>query len=202
MYIPKEFEVKDLNKIKGFLAKNTFATLISIHEDEAIVSHLPLVCKWEKGTLFLEGHISLANAQASLLKHKQKVKVVIQGEHGYISSSVYHHHNVPTWNYQAVHLSTRAEQLSTADLESHLTELVDQYESKRQKPLKYADFDRQMLDSYLKEIVGFRLQAEKIEAAFKLSQNRNEEDFQAILTDLNECPHLKGLASAMEESRK
>jgi predicted FMN-binding regulatory protein PaiB len=55
---------------------------------------------------------------------------------------------------------------------------------------------------YFKEIIGFKITSYKTEAAFKLSQNRNEADFQAIIEDLKKDPSNHSLVRAMLDSRK
>jgi transcriptional regulator len=202
MYVPKEFKVRKPEEILEFIRENTFATLISNGEVHPIASHLPLVVKTNAyADVSLEGHISLANPQQFLLNDNRAVLCIFHGPHGYVSSSVYSHHNVPTWNYQSVHAYCKVEKLSDAELDIHLAELVDQYEKERVQPLKYTDFSQDMLVSYKKEIIGFRLRVEKIEASFKLSQNRNEQDHQAIIDDLGKCPINHALVDVMKKNR-
>ncbi|MBU2019556.1 MAG: FMN-binding negative transcriptional regulator [Bacteroidetes bacterium] len=201
MYIPKEFEVKDKEAIWNFILENTFAIVISSLSDQLEITHLPLVPKRTNQDYFLEGHLALANPHAQLLIDKRKVKVIFQGAHGYISSSVYGHANVPTWNYQAVHVDGTVETLSDEELTVHLSELVELNEKGRDQVLKYSELDQTLIESYKKEIVGFRIRIKNFEASFKLSQNRNESDFKAIVDDLNKCPHLSSLAESMRKNR-
>ena len=63
---------------------------------------------------------------------------------------------------------------------------IEYFTSERTNKLDYSKFSKSMLENYLNEIIGFRLRAYKIEAAYKMSQNRNEADFQNIVTDLSE----------------
>lgn len=202
MYIPKEFEIRNPDEIIDFISNHSFATIVSPHTSFPMACHLPLVVKTEQGKIILEGHISLANEQHRLLQDNTNVLCIFQGPHGYISSSVYHHHNVPTWNYQTVHAQGMATRLTREELLLHLSELVDQHEVSRENPLGFDHFDPKMIESYLREIVGFSIQIQKTEAAYKLSQNRNEEDHHAIVADLEKCPIHQDLANVMKKSRK
>jgi hypothetical protein len=74
--------------------------------------------------------------------------------------------------------------MNETDTEIHLKELVDRHEKKRENPLRYRDFSREMIHNYVQELQGLRLHIYRIEATNKLSQNRNEEDHQAIVADL------------------
>lgn len=201
MYIPKEFENRDPKTIWEFIEKTHFGMLVSAVQNEPCITHLPFVPKVENNRFYLEAHLALANPHVHQLKEGDSVKIVLNGPHGYVSSSVYNHPNVPTWNYQTVHISGTVSRLSNLELEKHLGELVDLHEKERSTPLTYKGFDQNLVQSYLKEIVGFRIQIEKTEAAFKLSQNRNPEDYQAILSDLEKCPINHDLVKAMRDNK-
>jgi len=108
------------------------------------------------------------------------------GTHGYISSSVYHHMNVPTYNYQSVYLSGTTVRLNEEEFLTHLKELVHGFEDGRKQPLPFTHFPEKMIQGYLREIVGIRLIVDHMEGAYKLSQNRNQKDFDSIITDLNQ----------------
>lgn len=185
MYIPNEFNITDEDVIEAFLKDYPLGMLISSQQtSEPFITHLPFLISRNGNDLSIEAHIATENPQANYLSQGKPVVVVFQGANGYISSSVYSHHNVPTWNYQAVHVFGTIDVMTQQVLEEHLANSVAFFEKNRKEPLKYANFDRKMIESYLPYIKGIRIQVYKIEAAFKLSQNRNETDFQRIITDL------------------
>jgi transcriptional regulator len=53
-------------------------------------------------------------------------------------------------------------------------------------------------------IIGFEISINKLEAAFKISQNRNEEDYRNIIEQLRVSPHATDalMAEVMERARK
>ncbi len=203
MYVPKEFSINDKKQLDAFILEHPFTTLITTSKDGfPIATHVPVVAKKNEDKWMLEGHLALANQQAQELSNNQKALCTVLGADAYISSSVYENENVPTWNYQAVHLYGQIVVLDENQKEQHLAELVQLFEKNRQKPLDYAQFSSKMVDSYKIEIIGFRLEVTKIEGAFKLSQNRNETDSMAIISDLEKCPFsgAKEIAKKMKEN--
>lgn len=203
MYIPKEFNVSDLNEIDHFLQNNSFGILVTSGENsESVATHIPfLISKTETGFV-LEGHIAKRNKQSESLRSNNSTLVIFQGPHGYISSSVYTHENVPTWNYQSVHVYGTVQQLNDEELANHLEIMVDKFESGREKRIDYKSLSPKMLQAYSQEIIGFRIESYRIEAAYKLSQNRNKEDYQRILNDLEKDPSNNLLIETMKNLKK
>lgn len=160
--------------------------MINGHNGFPIVTHLPFLIRHEEDHISVEGHLAKANPMAEYINNGRSAKIVINGAHGYVSSSVYGHVNVPTYNYQTVHLSGTIDPLSSEELIIHLGETVRKYEANRQNPIQINELPREMLNGYMNEIIGFRLTVFKTEVAFKLSQNRNEDDFQRIIADLKQ----------------
>jgi len=60
--------------------------------------------------------------------------------------------------------------------------------------------DPEMLEKQLKAIVGFKMKVQEFQAAYKLSQNRNETDYVNIIDQLKkeEDPNSKQMAEVME----
>lgn len=204
MYAPEPFGVSDKAIIGEFLREHTFGTLITTGKDGVpIATHLPFLFKEIEGEWYLESHLAKANPQEALLQDGSAALIVISGASGYVSSSVYTHVNVPTYNYEAVHLTGRVERLSDEALMAQLRSIVANYEQGRRHPIDFDTWPVEMIAGYLQEITGFRVKAEKVEAAFKLSQNRNEIDFERIVTDLNKGSVTQQLlAEAMRKRRK
>lgn len=204
MYAPEPFGVEDKTIIREFLADHSFGTLIMTAKDGVpIGTHLPFLFSETAGEWFLEGHLAKANPQDGLLLDGSKALIIITGASGYVSSSVYTHVNVPTYNYEAVHLTGVIERLSDEDLMKQLRRIVNSYEHDRAQPIDFDAWPKEMIAAYLGEITGFRMKVEKIEAAFKLSQNRNEIDFDRIVNDLEKGDTKQQLlAEAMRKIRK
>lgn len=205
MYIPEAFRVTDDVTIRTFLNEHPFGILsVNGYDGMPLMAHLPfLVVDMPGGKWGIEGHMAVENPLVAFVRPGQQAVMTVSGAHGYVSSSLYGHVNVPTYNYQAVQLRGTFTQLSPMELLGHLEKVVHAFEKNRRQPLDFTHFPQEMLNAYLKEIVGFRLEVFDAEAAFKLSQNRNDKDFRSIVNDLEQgLPEEVRLAGEMLKYRK
>ncbi len=186
MYIPKHFEEKDLFEIASLVKEFGFTTLISVADGQPRATHMPLELIIDKEGLWkLHGHIARANPQWRGFEKQPDVLAVFMGPHSYVSPSWYDHKNVPTWNYKAVHLSGRASLIEGEALEAMLRELMHRYESEHaEKPLCFDEVPKEIIDMDLRGLIGIEIVVSKIEAASKLSQNRNEASYDSIVENL------------------
>lgn len=186
MYIPKQFRNEDISSVKDFIAEHGFAILVSNAEGRPWATHIPLhLSKDATGKDILEGHISRGNKQWKSFDNGQEVLAIFQGPHAYISSSWYDHENVPTWNYIAVHIYGRIKIIGAEALRQQLSRLVDKYESRVQNPVSMAGLSKGFLDKELGGVVGFEVEITEIQAAAKLSQNRDDINKQNIIDGLH-----------------
>ena len=83
---------------------------------------------------------------------------------------------VPTWNYAVVHAHGTLELArEPAETRAILDLLIHRFESGRAAPWQLG-LDRARLDAMVGAIVGFRMKIKRIDAKFKLSQNRPPDD--------------------------
>ncbi|MEX3914083.1 FMN-binding negative transcriptional regulator [Bacillus paralicheniformis] len=200
MYIPKYFKVENVDEILDFVQKNSFGTIVTTEQEKPIATHLPLGFNKKGDDYYITGHVSFGNPQWRTFETCQDVLVMFQGPHAYISSSWYGHEDVPTWNYQAVHIYGQASILERDELIEELTIMMGKYEKHRENPILWDNLSPQLLERQLKAIVGFKIKVEDIQAAYKLSQNRNDTDYMNIIDQLqNEGdPHAEQLAAVMK----
>ena len=84
-------------------------------------------------------------------------------------------------------------------MRDHLSKLVASFEAGRENPLTMNQWPADLVEAYIREIVGYRLEIQQLEAGFKLSQNRNEIDFNRILANLDtRTSNDRELAQAMK----
>ncbi|AKI92832.1 FMN-binding negative transcriptional regulator [Bacillus subtilis] len=204
MYIPKYYKITNINEIWDFVKENSFGTIVTTRKGKPIATHLPLQLVQEGDTYFITGHIAYGNPQWRTFETSEDVLVMFQGPHAYISSSWYKQENVPTWNYQAVHVYGTASILNEEELKQDLTSLLQKYEKHRENPVLWDRLSPQLLEQELKGIVGFKIRVQEIQAANKLSQNRNEEDYQNIVNKLYEEKDINSqqMAQLMESKFK
>lgn len=185
MYIPSFFKVDNTEEIHDFIHHNGFGIVISQTNEKLLASHIPLLlAKNSKGKNVLTGHLSRANPQWKSFESEKQVLIIFQGPHTYISSSWYDHNNVPTWNYMAAHVYGTLRFLTDEELLNSLRILTDKYEAHSEHPVSVHTMDPHMLSSQLKGIVGFEIEVEEIQAAYKLSQNRDDKNFLRIIDEL------------------
>jgi transcriptional regulator len=185
MHIPNYFAVTDRELIRQFIMENSFATIVSPGEGYPVATHIPLELEVnEAGEEVLWGHVSRANPQWRLLETQPGVLAIFQSPvHHYISSSWYGHPNAPTWNYMSVHVSGRATLITGDKLWEAVRRLTNRYEQIAEHPVSL-DTLPPSVQKQMNGLVGFELSIDKVEAAFKLSQNRNAEDYENIIREL------------------
>jgi len=202
MYIPKLYREDDREKILEFLRQNEFATLVTYDGEKPTASHLLMEVVEEGGSLFVNGHMSKANPLWKLFEKNAEVLVIFQGPHTYISPTWYNHVNVPTWNYQAVHLYG-SPRIVTDHEETYklLSQLVSRHEGEESYRLETLPQD--FVNKEMKGIVAFQIEVTRIEANYKLSQNRDDEDYRNIIHKLHEREDELShqVAEAMEKNR-
>ncbi|MDW0117741.1 FMN-binding negative transcriptional regulator [Sporosarcina thermotolerans] len=201
MYIPKYFKVTDIEKIRDFVQENSFGTLVTTRKGRPIATHLPFGFIQEGDDWYVTGHMAYGNPQWRTFDTCEEVLVMLQGPHAYVSSSWYSHENVPTWNYQAVHLYGKASILTRDELIEDLKRMLAKYEGHRGNQVLWDTLSLELIENELKGIVGFKIKVDEIQAAYKLSQNRNETDYNNIIDKLRKegNPHSQQLADVMDK---
>jgi transcriptional regulator len=205
MHIPKPFEIKNISVIEQFIKETGFATIISAGSNFPTATHIPIELEVnEKGKTVLWGHVSKANPQWKEFEVNPNVLVIFLSPiHHYISSSWYNHPNAPTWNYISVQVSGILKLIEGETLWESVRRLTNKYEINSANPVSL-DKLPESVKSQMSGIVGFEISIDNMEAAFKLSQNRNEEDFKNILKELRLSNELSAslMANAMERTKQ
>jgi transcriptional regulator len=197
MYIPKYFKTEDLTVVKEFIEANGFGILISEEEGRPLATHIPMLLdKNVQGRDILTGHLSKANNQWKGFSGKQEVLAIFTGPHAYVSSSWYDHENVPTWNYLAVHVYGIIHIVEGDLLRAQLSRMVDKYESGLNNPVRVDTMSKDFLEKEIKGIVGFDIEITEIQAASKLSQNRDEKNYKRIIDGLTRKGDMNSLEMA------
>jgi transcriptional regulator len=205
MYIPEHFAADDADALIARLSRRWAGVLVSVEADGTPrATHLPIL--WNADKKIAVGHIARANPHWKL--GAGRGLLVLSGAEAYVSPNWYpskaeHGRAVPTWNYEAVHLSGRVEWFDEpARLEAIVRDLSALHEAGREKPWKLEDAPRAYIDAMLRGIVGVALYAERIEAKRKLSQNKNEADYAGVVDGLarEAEPMAREVAVLMRES--
>ena len=182
MYIPKLYREEDREKILEFLKQNNFPALVTYDGEKPTATHLPVeVLENENGSLTILGHMSRANPQWRSFG-EQEVLLIFQGAHTYISPRWYDHVNVPTWNYMMVHVYGKVRLVEGEELHSLLSRLVKNHEEPTAYSLEALPQD--FVQKEMNGVVGFAVDVTRVDAGYKLSQNRNDGDHENIIREL------------------
>jgi transcriptional regulator len=166
-----------------------------------IASHLPFLVEGEQGQERLEGHMSRANPHWETFANGDAMLVVFQGPHTYVTPSLSEAERaLPTWNYAAVHVYGQPVIVEAPEqVRALIKRLVDFQESRFGLPWRLESLDEGWVDGKLRGIVGFQIPIERMEATFRLMQNRSVEDRRRVADALagSDDTNAQGVAAMM-----
>ena len=202
MHIPKLYREEDKAKILKFIRQNDFAVLVTHDGEKPVASHLLMEVLEEGDTLYVNGHMSRANPHWKTFEKNPEVLIIFHGAHTYISPTWYNHVNVPTWNYQSVHVYGKPRLITNYDeAYSILKRLIDRYETEGH--YKMETLPQDFVEKEIRGIMAFQIEVTRVEANYKLSQNRRDEDHANIIARLEERSDdlSHAVAEAMRQQR-
>jgi len=193
--------MKDTLVALRFMQANPFAIVVSAGDGSPFATHIPVLVTESAGGILLRGHVARANPHWEMMEQEQETLVIFHGPHAYISPSLYgSRESVPTWNYAAVHAYGRARVFhEPGPLTEVLLETIGQFEQ------AYLEQWRGLNENYrakmLSNIVGFEIAVERLEAKFKLSQNRPKADQARVIESLESSADtaVSGVAKLMKD---
>ena len=198
VYVPQHFAARDEAMVARLVRDYPFATLVTPGEPETFVTPLPLLLVADgepHGTVF--GHFARGNAHAKTQPGAESV-AIFHGPHAYVTPSWYADpaNAVPTWNYAVVHAHGALELAGDPkETRAVLDLLVERFESNRTAPWQLG-LDPERLAAMVNAIVGFRIRVTRLEAKFKLSQNRSPEDQRRVAAGLDGEGYAEAEATA------
>ncbi len=93
---------------------------------------------------------------------------------------------MPTWNYMAVHIYGTVKIVEGEELRAALSRLIDNYEHAKPQPVTIDEIPEKSVSDDLRGIVGFAIGVDEIQAAYKLSQNRDEKSYHQVVEQLEQ----------------
>lgn len=185
MYTPDHFKPVDDAAALAAIEAWPLAMLVT---DGFAITHLPLLREGDA----LIGHIAIGNDHWKRAADGAEAVAVFTGPNAYVSPGFYpskteHGRVVPTWNYVAVHVrGTLTWTHEAADKLAAVRALTERMERRETRPWSVDDAPPEFIQAMLRGIVGLRLSVTRIEAQFKLSQNRFEDDRSGVELGLTE----------------
>ena len=202
MYVHPAFKVHPAASL-AFAAARGFGTVIACDAGRPVAAHLPFRLIEQDGKVpKLEFHMARANPLGAIAEKGGTWLVAVQGHDAYVSPDWYASaEQVPTWLYEAVHLSGPVRVIPPEHMQSHTERLSAKFENwlapKAAWELgKVSDQRREML---LKAIVAVEMTVEMVEGNFKLNQHKSDEDHVAIARALaaQDDPSAQAIAERM-----
>jgi transcriptional regulator len=210
VYVPAHFKPSEAD-VQELLAHIGAADLITVTATGLVATMLPLVfdaagSRPDAGPAgSLLGHVARNNRQWREPALGEAL-VIARGPDAYVSPQWYptkreHGRVVPTWNYVTAHLHGRLViHDDPAWVEANVRRLTTTHEGARQEPWSVDDAPHAYIVGQLRAIVGVEVLVERIEAKFKLSQNRSDEDVEAVIDGFDALPD-PAMAAAMRGTR-
>ena len=197
MYIPAHFR-PDATAVRELLDHPGAADLITSTRHGLLATMLPLLYDapgsgalvGEHGALV--GHVARNNQQWREPVVGEAL-VIVRGPDAYVTPSWYatkreHGRVVPTWNYVTAHIYGRLIiHDDAAWVEALVRRLTVHHEAKRAEPWSVDDAPAPYIAGQLRAIVGIEVAIDRIEAKFKLSQNRSTADMDGVRAGLDEA---------------
>ena len=183
MYIPAHFAIKHTQDLHAIIRAHPLGALVTLGPEGLDANHLPFELDASQGEQgLLTAHVARANPVWQQCKGSVDVLVIFRGNQSYISPNWYPskhetHRQVPTWNYEVVHVHGR---LTVMDEEKFVrgvvARLTREHEVNEPRPWKMGDSPPDYIDGMLRAIVGIEIEIKRIEGKAKLSQNRENRD--------------------------
>lgn len=194
MYVPTHF-APDEHAVQQLLTHNGAADLVTNGVDGLEATMLPFVHDRDHGTLL--GHLARDNEHWTRADGRRGL-VIVRGPDSYVSPSWYastaeHGRVVPTWNYMTAHVHGTVTIHDDVDwVDAVVRRLTRLHEADRPEPWSVEDAPETYYRGQLRAIVGVEVRIERIDAKFKLSQNRPAADIDGVVNGLHSVGDPEG----------
>jgi transcriptional regulator len=187
MYTPPMFK-PDRAASLAFAEARGFGTVCAWDGTRPIASSLPFYLSYaDDGTPQALFHVARQNQLAKLADSTSSWLLAVNDADAYVSPDWYvSPDQVPTWLYQAVHLTGTVRRLSDAELGPHLDRLSAKFENwlAPKPPWMSSKMTVARLDAMKQAIVGLVMSVDEVEGSFKLNQHKSDADYVAIASAL------------------
>jgi transcriptional regulator len=187
MYTPPMFK-SDRAAGLAFAEARGFGTACAWDGSKPIASALPFYLSYAAdGTPHAAFHVARHNPLVKLADGTSSWLLAANGADAYVSADWYvSPDQVPTWLYQAVHLTGPVRMLSDDELAVQIDTLSAKYENwlLPKTPWTSAKMTAPRLEALKKMIVGLVMTVEEVEGSFKLNQHKSEADYTAVANAL------------------
>jgi transcriptional regulator len=191
MYTPPMFK-SDRAASLAFAQARGFGTVCAWDGSRPIASSLPFYLAFaDDGTPQMAFHVARHNPLVKLADGTSSWLMAVTGADAYVSADWYvSPDQVPTWLYQAVHLTGTVRKLSDSELGPHLDVLSAKFENwlAPKPPWMSSKMTAGRLAAMKQAIVGMVMTVEQVEGSFKLNQHKSDVDHVAVANALTQQP--------------
>jgi transcriptional regulator len=203
VYVPAHFAPPSAAAVRELLDHHGAADLVTATAEGLQATLLPFVHDPgpDDGVGVLRGHLARNNPQWRSAPRGDAL-VIVRGPDAYVSPSWYaskaeHGRVVPTWNYVTAHVYGRLVVHDDPDwTEQVVRDLTAKHEAGRDPAWEVDDAPERFVAGQLRAIVGVEVVVGRVEAKWKLSQNRSAADVDGVIGAVG-----NGVATVMAELR-
>ena len=192
MYTPAHFDEPRAEVLQALIQAHPLGLLVTHGAGGLDANHIPFELEPQHGNAgLLRAHVARANPVWQQVQAGDEVLVVFRAGEAYVSPNWYPskheaHRQVPTWNYQAVHVHGR---ITVHDdvrwVRGLVARLTRRHEAAEPCPWKMGDSAPEFIDGLLAAIVGLEVEITRIEGKRKLSQNKEVRDIEGAAAALD-----------------
>lgn len=206
MYVPPASRI-DRAASLAFAAARGFGLACAHDGDKPVASPVPFHIEYGRdGTPLVCFHLARHNPLIGLADGVCPWLFAVSGPDAYVSADWYvSPDQVPTWLYQAVHLTGAVRPMVGNQLAEHLGLVSARFENDLapKRPWTMEKMSAGRREAMMKGIVGLVMSVEDIEGSFKLNQHKSDADHVAVTAALalQKSTDARDLSDAMHAMR-
>lgn len=183
MYVPPAFRV-DRAACLAFAAARGFGLACTHDGQKPVASPVPFHIEYGRdGTPLVCFHLARHNPLIGRADGVTPWLFAVSDADAYVSPDWYvSPDQVPTWLYEAVHMTGLVRTMTGQQLSDHLTQASARFESELapKRPWTMDKMSAGRREAMMKAIVGLVMAVEDVEGSFKLNQHKSDADHVAV----------------------
>jgi transcriptional regulator len=206
MYVPPASRI-DRAASLAFAAARGFGLACAHDGDKPVASPVPFHLEYGRdGTPLVCFHLARHNPLIALADGVSPWLFAVSGPDAYVSADWYvSPDQVPTWLYQAVHMTGAVRPMVGSQLAEHLSLISARFENELapKRPWTMDKMSAGRREAMMRDIVGLVMSVEDIEGSFKLNQHKSDADHVAVTAALalQKSADARDLSDAMRAMR-
>jgi transcriptional regulator len=205
MYHVPYFKALEQKDVLAFMQSHPFVTICGVTDEGwPVATQVPVLVNNNEEDIVITGHLMRKQMHTQAFEKKNKVFIIFQGEHSYVSASWYTQPlQASTWNYMAVHATCYKRMLDEAALHNVLLQQTRFFKGKADSINDVVKIPDDYLEANMKVIVAFVVRIAAYEHVFKLSQNKDDASFHSVVQHLqNRTPQQQQLSKEMMDQNR